>query len=279
MHASAEAALPHILEPQSPPHRPFPPQQTAADTRQPQQTAPTTVGAAGREQSKQARCSSLNDRPDGSGNRILGLPRRHAPDLCEDSRGRLCHSALQRESSSSGTSRLRTLLGSLAGAAAGLFVGWQAHAVAATAGEGFSGSAAAVRLCPAAKYSPSDCSSRETPTGGVQIYKPAQIQAWQDFLRTQDGFVSLQILAQPPADYDSAAVAAEPEGEHSGAILLIERWRSHEARDAAEAAARTRIAQEGQEPQQLLLSEALAWPSRAYTLDSQAAAPLWLALR
>ncbi|OEH74902.1 hypothetical protein cyc_07109 [Cyclospora cayetanensis] len=151
----------------------------------------------------------LNDRPDGSGNRILGLPRRHAPDL------------------------------------------W----------EGFSGSAAAVRLCPAAKYSPSDCSSRETPTGGVQIYKPAQIQAWQDFLRTQDGFVSLQILAQPPADYDSAAVAAEPEGEHSGAILLIERWRSHEARDAAEAAARTRIAQEGQEPQQLLLSEALAWPS------------------
>ena len=83
-----------------------------------------------------------------------------------------------RQDSSSSRTRMRAVLGSVTGAALGIFAGWQAHAIAAAAAaeEGFSGSAAAVRLCPAASLSGEQCSSRETPDGGVEIYKPAQIQ-------------------------------------------------------------------------------------------------------
>ena len=75
------------------------------------------------------------------------------------------------------------------------------------------------------------------------------------------------------------------------------RWKDQAALQAAEAEAHNRVAQlslqqqqqqeqQGQQqplPKQQqqvqLLADALTWPSRAYMMDSRAAAPLWLALR
>lgn len=53
--------------------------------------------------------------------------------------------------------------------------------------------------------------------------------AWQEFVGSRDGFISLQILAQPPADERTAAAAAAAVpaaaqlGDQLGTILLIER--------------------------------------------------------
>lgn len=72
--------------------------------------------------------------------------------------------------------RLKAIFSSIAGAAVGMFAGWKAHAMSAAADEGFTGAAAVVRLCPAAAYTPDKSSSRETPDGRVQIFKPPQVQ-------------------------------------------------------------------------------------------------------
>ncbi|CDJ37722.1 hypothetical protein, conserved [Eimeria tenella] len=209
--------------------------------------------------------------------------------------------------------RLKAIFSSIAGAAVGMFAGWKAHAMSAAADEGFTGAAAVVRLCPAAAYTPDKSSCRETPEGRVQIFKPPQVQAWQEFVGSRDGFISLQILAQPPADERTAAAAAAAVpaaaqlGDQLGTILLIERWKSQAALQAAETEAHNRVARlrmqqfdqqnlqeqlptrqqtekqqrgNSEQQQQLqMLADALTWPARAYTMDSRAATPLWLALR